>query len=58
MVMPCCPDPYALCRAALCCAVLQVLHPVEYAKVVSRIGNEMDLTQVRKSEGAKMTGTK
>jgi U4/U6 small nuclear ribonucleoprotein PRP31 len=24
----------------------QVLHPVEYAKVVSRIGNEMDLTQV------------
>lgn len=28
------------------CPRLQVLHPVEYAKVVSRIGNEMDLTQV------------
>jgi U4/U6 small nuclear ribonucleoprotein PRP31 len=25
---------------------VQVLHPVEYAKVVKRIGNEMDLTQV------------
>lgn len=34
----------------LCCGVLcpvQVLHPVEYAKVVQRIGNEMDLTQVQ-----------
>jgi hypothetical protein len=39
-----------ICADLTCCAVLcsQVLHPVEYAKVVSRIGNEMDLTQVRK----------
>lgn len=45
----CCAGLPCTDRAGPCCVLcraVQVLHPVEYAKVVKRIGNEMDLTQV------------
>lgn len=33
-------------QMTLLCYLVQVQHPIDYARVVQRIGNEMDLTQV------------
>ncbi len=33
-------------RVCVCVLCVQVHHPIDYARVVQRIGNEMDLTQV------------
>ena len=41
----CPPQPHPLCYTPPLTS-LQVHHPVDYARVVSRIGNEMDLTLV------------